>query len=151
MVHGKPITWFAQQMDLSPPLDILVFVAHTHQRVGVHSAQRTGVRLCSRATDVRPAYWMCIQSCSRLWWPWSITWNMMGTVVRKVKFLDMWVRIPCKVMKLDSESSVSRGDWDCLLLLPHRVRTVTIVEIILMDANLYLACLVWLIKLESES
>jgi hypothetical protein len=36
--------------------------------------------------------------------------------------------LPCKVTKFDSESSVSRGYWDCLFLLPHRVRTVIIVK-----------------------
>jgi hypothetical protein len=42
-------------MDLSPPLDILVSVAHTHRRVGICSVQRTGVRSYSRAVEVRPA------------------------------------------------------------------------------------------------
>jgi hypothetical protein len=50
--------------------------------------------------------------------------------------------LPCKVWKFDSESSVSREDRDCLFLLPHRVRSVTIDGIILMNVNLYLACLV---------
>jgi hypothetical protein len=43
-------------MDLSPPLDSLVFVAHTHRRVGIRSVQRMGVRSCSRAVAVRPAH-----------------------------------------------------------------------------------------------
>jgi hypothetical protein len=41
-------------MDLSPPLDILVSVAHTHQRVGIRSIQRTGVQSYSRVVEVRP-------------------------------------------------------------------------------------------------
>jgi hypothetical protein len=40
-------------------------VTHT---VGVRLTQRIGVRSCSRATGVRPAYWMCVWSYSRLWW-----------------------------------------------------------------------------------
>jgi hypothetical protein len=47
-------------MDLSPPLDRLVSIAHTHQRVGIHSVQRTGVRSCSRAVEVRPAHDVCM-------------------------------------------------------------------------------------------
>jgi hypothetical protein len=43
-------------MDTFPPLDYLVFVVHTHRRVGIRSVQRTGVRSYSRAVEVRPAH-----------------------------------------------------------------------------------------------
>jgi hypothetical protein len=43
-------------MDLSPPLDILISIAHTHQRVGIRFVQRTGVRSYSHAVEVRPAH-----------------------------------------------------------------------------------------------
>ena len=43
-------------MDLSPPLDLLVFVVHTHRRVGIRSEQRTVVPSYSRAVEVRPAH-----------------------------------------------------------------------------------------------
>jgi hypothetical protein len=56
MVRGKPITLFARRMDLSPPLDILVSLAHTHRHVGIRSVQRMGVRSYSRAVEVRPAH-----------------------------------------------------------------------------------------------
>jgi hypothetical protein len=56
MVRGKTIIRFARRMDLSPPLDILVSVAHTNRRVGICSVQRTGVRSYSRAVEVRPAH-----------------------------------------------------------------------------------------------
>jgi hypothetical protein len=134
--------WFCH-MDIPPTTRNLVF--HTHRRVGVCSAQRTGVRSCSRATDVHPAHWMCVWSYSRLWWPWSTSRNerQMVALERSLDVPGMWVRFTlCKVMKLDSELSVSCGDWECLFLLPHRVRIVTLVGIILMDINLYLACLV---------
>jgi hypothetical protein len=34
----------ARQMDMSPPLDYLVSIVHTHRRVGVRSAKQTGIR-----------------------------------------------------------------------------------------------------------
>jgi hypothetical protein len=60
MVRGKPITRFARRMDLSPPLDILIFVANTHRHVGIRSVQRTGVQSYSHAVEVRPAHDMRI-------------------------------------------------------------------------------------------
>jgi hypothetical protein len=66
MVSGKPSNRSARGVDIPPTTRNLVF--HTHRRGGVRSAQRTGVRLCSRATDVCPAHWMCVRSYSRLWW-----------------------------------------------------------------------------------
>jgi hypothetical protein len=43
-------------MELSPPLDILVSVAHMHQRVGICCIQRMGVLSYNRAVEVRPAH-----------------------------------------------------------------------------------------------
>jgi hypothetical protein len=54
MESGKPSNQSAQGVDIPPTTCNLVF--HTHRRAGVRSAQRIGVRLCSRATDVCPAY-----------------------------------------------------------------------------------------------
>jgi hypothetical protein len=42
-------------VEIPPITRNLVF--HTHQRAGVCSTQRRGVRSYSRATDVRPAHW----------------------------------------------------------------------------------------------
>jgi hypothetical protein len=66
MVSGKPSNRSARGVDIPPTIRNLVFL--THRRAGVRSAQRTGVRSCSHATDVRPAHWMCVWSYSRLWW-----------------------------------------------------------------------------------
>jgi hypothetical protein len=55
MVSGKPSNQSARGVDIPPTTRILVF--HTHRRAGVRSAQRIGVRSCSRATDVHPAHW----------------------------------------------------------------------------------------------
>jgi hypothetical protein len=55
MVSGKPSNQSARGVDIPPTTRNLVF--HTHRRAGVRFAQRTGVRSCSRATDVRPAHW----------------------------------------------------------------------------------------------
>jgi hypothetical protein len=55
MVSGKPSNQSARVVDIPPTTRNLVF--HTHRRAGVRFAQRTGVRSCSRATDVCPAHW----------------------------------------------------------------------------------------------
>jgi hypothetical protein len=99
---------------------------------------------CSRAIDVCPAQLVCVRSCSRLWWPWSITRNMRETVAsaQSLGVPSVCVRFTLQGWNSIQESSVSRGDWDCLSLLPHRVRSVTNDGTIMMDDNLYLACLV---------
>jgi hypothetical protein len=67
MVSGKPSNQSARGVDIPPTTRNLVF--HTRRRAGVRSVQRTGVRSCSHAIDVRPAHWMCVWSYSWLWWP----------------------------------------------------------------------------------
>jgi hypothetical protein len=142
MVSGKPSNRSARGVDIPPTTRNLVFL--THRRAGVHSAQRTGVRSCSRATDVCPAQLVCVRSYSRLWWPYSMSRNERQTVASELSFdvPSVWVRFTLQGWNSIQESSFSYGDWDYLFLLSHRVRTVTFVEIILMDAKLYLACLV---------
>jgi hypothetical protein len=54
MVSGNPSNRSARGVDTPPTTRNLVF--HMHRRAGVRSAQRKGVRSCSRATDVRPAH-----------------------------------------------------------------------------------------------
>jgi hypothetical protein len=78
MESGKPSNQSARGVDIPPTIHNLVFL--THRRAGVHSAQWTGVRLCSRTIDVRPAHWMCVWSYSRLWWPCSTSRNERQTV-----------------------------------------------------------------------
>jgi hypothetical protein len=84
MVSGNPSNRSARGVDIPPTTRNLVFRTCTNVReyvpqrmrvrptvthtVGVRFAPRTGVRSCSRATDVRPAHWMCVWSYSRLWW-----------------------------------------------------------------------------------
>jgi hypothetical protein len=55
MESGKLSNQSARGVDIHPTTRILVF--HKHRRAGVCSAQRTGVRSCSRARDVCPAHW----------------------------------------------------------------------------------------------
>jgi hypothetical protein len=67
-----------------------------HRRAGVRSAQRTGVRSCSRATDVCPAQLVCVDVCpaqlvcvrsySRLWWPYSTSRNERQTVALELSW-----------------------------------------------------------------
>jgi hypothetical protein len=160
MVSGKPSNQSAREVDSSPTTRLLFYV-YTHRHVGVRSAEQTGVRSYSRAVDVCPAHWMCVWSCSRLWWHYSMTRNERQTVVSEwpVSVLSVWVRFTLQGLKFDSESSISRGDWDCLTLLPHRVTRAILWWVILMYAlkRLYLAWIVigayleWLKKLEPES
>jgi hypothetical protein len=55
MESGKPSNQSARGVDIPPTTRNLIF--HMHRRAGIRSAQRTGVRSCSRATDVCPAHW----------------------------------------------------------------------------------------------
>jgi hypothetical protein len=143
MVSGKPSTWMARQMNMSPPLDFyFMFTCTDVWECVLQGRQEYGS--CSRATDVCPAQLVCVGSCSRLWWPCSITRNMRETVAseRSLDVPSVWVRFTLARLKFDSESSVSREDWDCLFLLPHRVRSATIDGIIMVNENPYLAYLV---------
>jgi hypothetical protein len=92
IVSGKPSNQSAREVDIPPTTRILVFLMH--RRVGVRFAQRIGVRSCSRATDVRPAHWMCVRFYSRLWCHWSTSRNERQTVASELS-LDVpsvWVR-----------------------------------------------------------
>jgi hypothetical protein len=159
MVSDKPSNQSARQVDIPPTTRNLVFLTHRH--AGVRSAQWTGVRSCSRATDVCPAQLVCVRSYSHLWWPCSTTRNERQTVASEqpIGVPSVWVRFTLQGLKFDSESSISRGDWDCLILLPHRVTRAILWWVILRYAvkRLYLAWVVigayveWLKKLETES
>jgi hypothetical protein len=160
MVSGKPSNQSALEVDSSSTTRLLFYV-YTHRRVGVCSAEQTGIRSCSRAVDVCPAHWMCVWSCSRLWWHCSTTRNERQTVASEwlVGVPSVWVRFSLQGLKFDSESSVSHGDWDCLILLLHRVTRAILWWVILRYAlkRLYLAWVVtcayleWLKELEPES
>jgi hypothetical protein len=160
LVSGKPSNQSAREVDSSPTTRLLFYVC-THQRVGVHSAEQTGIWSYSHAVDVCPAHWMCVWSCSRLWWHCSTTRNerQMVALERPVGVPSMWVRFILQGLKFDSESSVSHGDWDCLILLPDRVTRAILWWVILRNSlkrvhlawvviGAYLECL---IKLEFES
>jgi hypothetical protein len=55
MESDKPSNQSARGVDIPSTTRNLVF--HTHRHARVCSAQRIGVRSCSRATDVCPAHW----------------------------------------------------------------------------------------------
>jgi hypothetical protein len=160
MVSGKPSNQLARQVDSSPTTRHLFYV-YTHRRVGVRSADQTQIRSYSHAIDVCPAHWWCVWSCSRLWWLCSTTRNERKTVASEwpVGVPSVWVRFTLQGLKFDSELSVSRGDWDCLILLPHRVTREILWWVILRYAlkRLYPAWVVigtyleWLKELETES
>ena len=72
--------------------------------------------------------------------------------------------LPLQGWKFDSESSVSRGYWDCLIPLPHRVRSETFIILNLVGCKyiLYHVCVdrslsrldnptrIWKLKLENK-
>jgi hypothetical protein len=68
------------------------------------SHRRTGVWSCSRATDIRPAHWMCIWSYSHLWWIWSTSRNERQTVAleQSLNVPSVWVRFTLARLKFDS-------------------------------------------------
>jgi hypothetical protein len=110
MVSGKPSNRSARGVDI--PLTTRNLVFHTHRRAGVRSAQRTGVWLCSRATDVCPTHWCAYSptvACGG-------TDPRVGMKGKRLLQNNHWIfqacelGLPCKVLKFDSESSVSRGD-----------------------------------------
>jgi hypothetical protein len=92
MESGKHSNQSAWGVDIPPTTCNLVF--HTHRRVGVRSAQWTGIRSCSHAMDVCPAHWMCVWSYSHLWWPYSTSQNESQTVAleRSLDVPSVWVR-----------------------------------------------------------
>jgi hypothetical protein len=92
MESGKPSNQSARGVDIPPTTRNLVF--HMHRHAGIRSAQRIGVWSCSRATDIRPAHWMCVWSYSRLWWPWSTSRNERQTVALEwsLDVPSVWVR-----------------------------------------------------------
>jgi hypothetical protein len=79
MVSGKPSNQSALEVDSSPTTRLLFYI-YMHRRVGVRSAKQMGIRSCSRAIDICPTHWMCVWSCSRLWWHCSTTRNERQTV-----------------------------------------------------------------------
>jgi hypothetical protein len=79
MVSGKLSNQLARQVDSSPTTRLLFYV-YMHRRVGMRSAEQTGIRSYSRAVDVCPAHWMCVWFYSRLWWLCSMTQNERQTV-----------------------------------------------------------------------
>jgi hypothetical protein len=97
-------------------------------RVGIRVAGQPGVWPCSRSTGIRPAHWMCVWSCNRLWWIWSASRNERQTVAseQSLDVPSVWVRFTLQGWNSIQESSVSHGDWDCLIPLPHRVTRVTL-------------------------
>jgi hypothetical protein len=145
MVSDKPSNQSAREVDSSSTTRLLFYVC-TYQRVGVRSAEQTGIRSYSHAVDVCPAHWMCIWSCSRLWWHFSTTRNERQTVASEwpVGVPSVWVRFTLQRLKFNSESSVSCRDWECLILLPHRVTRAILWWVILRNAlkRLYLAWVV---------
>jgi hypothetical protein len=126
-VSGKPSNQSARGVDI-PPTTRIWFSCYSLRRVGIHVAGQLGVRSCSRTIDVRPAHWMCVWSCSRSWCIWSTIRNERQTVAseRSLDVPSVWVRFTLARLKLDSESSVSRENWDCLIPLSHRVTRATI-------------------------
>jgi hypothetical protein len=143
MVSGKPSNRSARQVDI-PPTTRFYFI-FTRTNVWEYVLQgRQEYGFCSRATDVCPAQLVCVRSYSRLWWPWSMTRNERQTVASELS-LDVpsvCVRFTLQGWISIQESSTSHDEWDCLSLLPHRVRSITIDGIIRMNDNLYLSCLV---------
>jgi hypothetical protein len=88
LVTNRPSKW-----TYLPPLGF-GFSGYSFRRVGIRVAGQPGVRSCSRATNVRPAHWMCVWSYSHLWWIWSTSRNERQTVAseQSLDIPSVWVR-----------------------------------------------------------
>jgi hypothetical protein len=86
-----------------PPL-AFGFSGYSLWHVGIRVARQPGIRSYSSAVDVRPAHWLCVWSCSRLWWIWSTSWNERQTVAleRSLDVPSVWVRFTLARLKFDS-------------------------------------------------
>jgi hypothetical protein len=98
LVTNRPEEWTY----LSPL--VFGFSCYSLRRVGIRVVGKPGVRSCIRSTDVRPAHWMCVWSCSRLWWIWSMSRNERQTVAseQSLDVPSVWVRFILARLKFDS-------------------------------------------------
>jgi hypothetical protein len=128
MVSGKPSNQLARGVDILPTTCIWFFwlLSSTCGNTCCKGNQEYG--FCSRATDVRPALWKCVWSCSRLWWIWSTSRNERQTFASEWPFgvPSVWVRFTLQGWISIQESSASHDEWDCLIPLPHRVTRATL-------------------------
>jgi hypothetical protein len=142
MVSGKPSNRSARQVDIPPTTRIWFFSRTDVREYILRSGQEYGHIVVLQAYVLHNwcAYGPTLACGGPVPWP-----GMRGKrLLRNYRwiFQACELGLPLQGWNSIQESSVSHGDWDCLILLPHRVITITIVGIILMDDNLYLACLV---------
>jgi hypothetical protein len=116
MESGKPSNQSARGVDIPPTTRNLVF--HTHRRAGVHSAQRTRVWSCSRATNVCPAHW-----CA--YGPTVTCGGLDPRVGMKGKRLlrnDLWMFQACELglplQGYETRFGIVRFSWRLRLLIP---------------------------------
>ena len=114
MVHGKPSNWSARQMDIP---------SHSPVEIGI-------LNLCCNNYGCREGR----ARCSRGEWrcPWTGMRSKRLLESDSLVLQACVLGLPLQGWKFDSESSVSRRNWDCLIPLPHRVRSGT------------KRCLIWL-------
>ena len=117
-VSGKPSNWSARQMDIHPHslVEIGFFLNLCCNNYGC----REGRPRCSRGE------WRC---------PWTGMRSKRLLVSDSMVLQVCVLGLPLQGWKFDSESSVSRGYWDCLIPLPHRVRSETKIILNLVECN----------------
>jgi hypothetical protein len=98
-VSGKPSSQSAWGVDIPPTTRLASssYLCSTSGNTCCKGNQEYG--FCSRTTDVRPALWKCVWSCSRLWWtcPWV---GMKGKRLLRndpLVFQACELGLPCKV------------------------------------------------------
>jgi hypothetical protein len=143
MVSGKPSNQSARGVDIPPTTHLASsgYLCSTCGNTCCKGNQEYG--FCSRATDVCPALWKCVWSCSRLWWTCPRVGMKGKWLLRNYRwmFQACELGLPCKV-KFDLESSASHADWDRLIPLPHRVtRAIILLWKMMVDQRLYHACI----------
>ena len=146
MVRGKPSNWSARQMDIYP---------HSLVEIGSYIMLRNNYRCREERFSVvgesgpDPRTGMRRQ-------------RLLGSDLTVLQACVLG--LPLQGWKFDLESSVSRGYWDCLIPLPHRVKSETFMIINLVGCKyiFYHVCVdrclprmvnetkIWKLKLESK-
>ena len=114
MVRGKPSNSSTQQVDI-PPLSL---------------RDRKLILCCKTNHGCREEWFSVVRESGTDPWTGMRSQRLLGSDSTVLQACVLG--LPLQGWKFDSESSISRENWDCLIPLPHRVRSGT------------KRCLIWL-------
>jgi hypothetical protein len=98
-VSGKPSSQSARGVDIPPTTCIWFFWLLMFDWGNTCCKGNQEYGFCSRATDVCPALWECVCSCSRLWWTCPRVGMKGKRLLRNYRwmFQACELGLPCKV------------------------------------------------------